>query len=62
MNAKEALNDFASKVDKEIERIISDEKIRVNGTSPIITEVIENLPAVCFGGKRLRGALLTIVI
>ena len=58
MNAKEALADIVPLIDAKVQEIIDNEKKESNKISPIIADILKNVPAVCFGGKRLRGAFI----
>lgn len=58
MNAKEALADIVPLIDAKVQEILDEEKKESNKISPIIAEMLRNVPSVCFGGKRLRGALI----
>lgn len=58
MNAKEALADIVPLIDAKVEKILEEEKKESNKISPIIADILKNVPVVCFGGKRLRGAFI----
>ncbi len=58
MNAKAALKDIAEEIDKRVEDILDTERSQSDNISPIIKDILNNIPAVCFGGKRLRGAFV----
>ncbi len=58
MNAKQALEDLAPKIDKVILDVLDKEIDFSHNVSPLVSEILEYTSALAEGGKRLRGSFM----